>query len=206
MFLLSSPNETAVREFLAQRSKSSYSYPEVEATRNGTAPAGYNVDHNRQLLGHGHEVYQRAAEAVRAWKMFDMPWVRLCYTDTPIKTGQDVAIVISHFGFFSLNAARIVYLAESEPGKQRFGFAYGTLSEHGEIGEERFLVEFDEESAEVWYDLFAFSRPGAFLARLGYPLGRYLQKTFAADSKAAMLRAVSANAGGSPEDRSIGSE
>ena len=174
-----------------------FSYPEVGASHSGNVPSGYNVDHNRALLGHGIAAFESAEDAVRGWKMFDIPWVRLCFPDAPIEIGQDVAIVISHFSFVSMNAARIVYLVDSEPGIGRFGFAYGTLSEHGEIGEERFSVEFDHRSGEVWYDLFAFSRPGAFLAKLGYPLGRYLQRAFAAGSKAAMVQAVSGHASGS---------
>ena len=71
----------------------------------------------------------------------------------------------------------------------RFGFAYGTLTDHGEIGEERFLVNLDAESGDVSYDIYAFSRPGLF-ARLGYPLSRNLQKRFAQDSMNAMRSAV----------------
>ncbi|MGI8813234.1 MAG: DUF1990 family protein, partial [Pyrinomonadaceae bacterium] len=162
MFLISRPDEKAVRRFLARQAESAFSYPDVGASRYGKAPAGYNVEHKRVLLGSGETAFESAKNAVRAWKMFEMPWVRLYFADTPIEIGRDVAIVVDHFGFESMNAARIVYLVESEPGMQRFGFAYGTLPEHGEIGEERFSVEFDEESGEVWYDIFAFSRPGAF--------------------------------------------
>ncbi|MEP7213146.1 MAG: DUF1990 domain-containing protein [Acidobacteriota bacterium] len=197
MFLISKPEEKAIRRFLAEQAGSAYSYREVGASRSGNAPPGYNVDHNRALLGHGIEAFEFAKAAVRSWKMFDMPWVRLCFPDTPIESRQVVAIVISHFGFVSINAARIVYLVDDEPGLKRFGFAYGTLLEHGESGEERFSVEFNEDSGEVWYDLFAFSRPAAFLAKLAYPLGRNLQRTFAADSKAAMIRAVSSHGSGS---------
>jgi len=101
-----------------------------------------------------------------------------------------VAILIRHFGFYSLNAAQIVYVID-EPQQFGFAYAYGTLAEHGESGEERFSVDFDDETGEVSYDLFAFSKPNHFLAKLGYPLVRNLQKQFAEDSKAAMLRAIS---------------
>jgi uncharacterized protein (UPF0548 family) len=73
----------------------------------------------------------------------------------------------------------------------RFGFAYGTLPQHAESGEERFSVEYHPDTDEVWYDIYAFSRPGNFLIRLGYPYARWRQKQFAVESKAAMLRAVS---------------
>ena len=72
---------------------------------------------------------------------------------------------------------------------RRFGFAYGTLAEHAESGEERFTVEWDDQD-NVGYDILTFSRPRHPLARLGYPLSRSLQKKFARDSKAAMLQAV----------------
>jgi uncharacterized protein (UPF0548 family) len=119
--------------------------------------------------------------------MFAFDWVGLFHNDTPIEVGRTVAIMVRHFGFYSLNGARIVYTLD-EPG--RFGFAYGTLTEHGEIGEERFSVEYDAATGEVWYDLYAFSRPASMLAKLGYPLSRHLQKAFARDSKIAMLAAV----------------
>jgi uncharacterized protein (UPF0548 family) len=73
---------------------------------------------------------------------------------------------------------------------RRYGFAYGTLPGHAESGEERFTVEWHEADAAVWYDILAFSRPQHFLARLGYPFARRLQRRFAKDSVAAMLRAV----------------
>jgi uncharacterized protein (UPF0548 family) len=86
-----------------------------------------------------------------------------------------------------MSAARIVYVID-EPN--RFGFAYGTLTDHVESGEERFSVELDQTTGEVWYDLFAFSRPAHPLAKLGLPVSRYLQKSFTADSLAAMKRAI----------------
>lgn len=187
MFLLVRPGGDVVLKFLSARREDEFSYAELGAT-NGPAPDGYIVDHNRILLGIGADVFERAKAAVIEWKMFDLEWVELFRQDTSIEVGQTVAILVQHFGFYSLNAARIVYTID-EQAEPRFGFAYGTLKEHGEIGEERFLVEMSMETGEVWYDLYAFSRPGALLAMIGYPLSRYLQKAFARDSKQAMLAA-----------------
>jgi uncharacterized protein (UPF0548 family) len=72
---------------------------------------------------------------------------------------------------------------------RRFGFAYGTLPDHVESGEERFLLELADDGA-VYYDIIAFSRPRHFLAKLAYPLVRRLQKRFGRNSAAAMLAAV----------------
>ncbi len=184
MFLVSRPDRNRIEKFLDDALKSSFSYDGVGSTEL-VPPDGCTIDHNRIKIGEGKAAFEIAKDAVRAWKMFDMPWVTLCRPDTPIETGRNAAILIKHFGFYSLNAARIVYVID-EPN--RFGFAYGTLEDHGESGEERFLVEYHPETGEVWYDLFAFSRPNLFLAKLGYPLTRMLQKRFARDSKAAMLK------------------
>ena len=108
----------------------------------------------------------------------------------PILVGTNVAVSVRHLGFYSLNACRIVYIVDEPGPMRRFGFAYGTLAEHAESGEERFTVEWDDQD-NVGYDIFAFSRPRHPLARLGYPLSRSLQKKFARASKAAMLQAVS---------------
>ena len=147
------------------------------------------ADHNRIQLGSGLETFERAKMAIRQWKMFAMPWIELCWPDAPISADTTVAVLISHFGFWSLNATRIVYVIEEHGTCEKYGFAYGTLTEHGEIGEERFAVEFHMQDESVWYDLFAFSRP-RLAARVTYPLSRYLQKRFAMDSKLAMKRAV----------------
>ena len=88
-----------------------------------------------------------------------------------------------------MNASRIVYVIEEQGRIEKYGFAYGTLADHGEIGEERFIVEFNQDDQTVWFDLYAFSRPG-IAARLAYPVSRMLQKRFARDSKAAMYRTV----------------
>jgi uncharacterized protein (UPF0548 family) len=51
-------------------------------------------------------------------------------------------------------------------------------------------VEWRREDDSVFYDLYAFSRPNHFLAKLGYPLARRLQRRFARDSLQAMVRAT----------------
>jgi len=120
--------------------------------------------------------------------MFELGWVRLCWPDAPIAEGTTVAILVFHFGFWSLSAARIVYVLDEPPGR-RFGFAYGTLSEHAEKGEERFSVEWRGDGS-VWYELLAFSRPNHLLVRVARPLSRRLQRRFARDSLQAMLAAT----------------
>jgi len=188
MLRFSKPCRNSICAFLASQQPESFSYAEVGASR-GQAPGGYNVDHNRIELGRGFTAYERAKSAVKQWKMFEIPWIELCWPDTPIERGASVAVVASHLGFWSVNACRIVYVHEERNSVERYGFAYGTLPEHGESGEERFTVEYNPEDESVWYDIYAFSRP-RLLAYLGYPFSRALQRRFVRDSKAAMRRAV----------------
>jgi uncharacterized protein (UPF0548 family) len=190
VFSLTAPSEDEIRRFISKQSDSGFSYPEVGASATAV-PTGYNVDHNRIQLGSGEGTWQRAAAAIRKWRMFSMPWVNLHWASAPIQVGTDVAVSVRHFGFYSLNACRIVYVVDEESPVKRFGFAYGTLGEHAESGEERFTVEWNRDEDKVWYDILAFSRPRQMLAKLGYPLSRLLQKRFAEGSKAAMVETVS---------------
>jgi len=189
MFLLRKPSDLQVRAFITAQQQSSFSYSPLGITRDSSAGFDYTVDHNRVQLGSGAQCFDAAIEAIRHWKMFDLGWVQLFSQRTPIETGATVAVIVNHLGFWSMNACRIVYVLEEHGAQQKYGFAYGTLPEHAERGEERFMVEWNHDDDTVWYDLLAFSKPGA-MARLGYPYARRMQKKFAQDSKTAMQRAV----------------
>ncbi len=115
-----------------------------------------------------------------------MGWAYAFPNDTPIEPNRTVAVVARTFGLWCVCSARIVYVVD-EP--HRFGFAYGTLPGHVECGEERFLVQRDEDGT-VWYDIRAFSRPGHILTKIGFPFVRRLQKRFVRDSADAMQRSV----------------
>jgi uncharacterized protein (UPF0548 family) len=190
LFRLTAPSEDQARHFISGQTLSSFSYPEAGASASNV-PSRYNIDRNRVQLGLGEFTWWRAVQAIRTWQMFNMPWMRLYWPTAPIQVGTDVAVSVRHFGFYSLNACRIVYVVDEGGPTSRFGFAYGTLAEHAERGEERFTVEWSRADDKVWYDILAFSSPHKMLARLGYPLSRLVQRRFAEGSKTAMLQAVS---------------
>jgi uncharacterized protein (UPF0548 family) len=190
MFLLTRPTFARVSEFIGAQHAAEFSYPEIGASRDAIAPAGYAVDRNRIKLGNGSDVFRLATTALRSWRMTTLGWSSVHPAAAPILPGETVAVVVHHYGFWSLNACRIVYvLDEDHDGVRRMGFAYGTLPEHGAIGEERFAIEWREADDSVWYDLYAFSRPAHPLAKLGYPFARRLQRRFARESKRAMVAA-----------------
>jgi uncharacterized protein (UPF0548 family) len=190
MFSLRKPSEAAVRRFISSQEDLLFAYEEVGASRDGAAPPGYVVDRYRVKLGEGPEAYARAVEALRGWRQFDLGWVRLLPPETPIEIGATVGVLARHYGFWSLNTARIVYLIEETRDVERFGLGYGTLPGHAERGEERFIVEWNHEDGSVYYDVFAMSRPKHPLTWLGYPFARVLQRRFRRDSTRAMVEAV----------------
>jgi uncharacterized protein (UPF0548 family) len=192
MFLLNRPSEEFVKQFIVSQQDLPFSYVGVGATQNETLDKlrDYKVDHNRIKLGTGERTYQRAVAALRSWKQFELGWVTVVPPAEPLEVGTTVAVQTKTFGFWSLNAARIVYVIdERQLQNARFGFAYGTLPDHVERGEERFTVEWQADDS-VWYDIYAFSRPKHPLARLGFLVTRMLQKRFASDSLAVMKGAT----------------
>jgi uncharacterized protein (UPF0548 family) len=188
MFLLRQPSAETIRRFIASQRDLPFSYSQVGATQTA-APAGYNIDHNRIRLGEGRETFMRASDALSRWRHFELRWASVVPHGSPLQTGTTVAVQAHTFGFWSLNACRIVYTINEDGPVKRFGFAYGTLPDHAERGEERFMIEMLEDNS-VWYDIYAFSRPQKTIVKLGLPLARRLQKRFGRESLAAMKEAA----------------
>jgi uncharacterized protein (UPF0548 family) len=156
----------------------------------GRAQSEFRIDEARCSLGHGSKVFTGAKEALLSWRHFDLGWVELFPRGAPVETGTVVAVMVRHLGFWSLNGCRIVYLIGDRDSTTQFGFAYGTLTNHAERGEEIFEVSIDPSTQEVSYRIRAASKPRATLARVGYPFTRALQARFRRDSLAAMQHAV----------------
>jgi uncharacterized protein (UPF0548 family) len=193
MLLRSPPTAHQLDALFTRLRSAALTYADAGITRDARAPTGFAVDHNRILLGHGPEIFARAADAMRHWRQFDIPWLSLERRGTAIQTGEIVAVVPRVFGFVTVSPCRIVYVIdEHTPDAARFGFGYGTLPGHVGRGEERFLVEHTYADDRVHYEIFAASQPGLLLTRLGYPMMRLMQRRFARDSKTAMQRACQA--------------
>jgi uncharacterized protein (UPF0548 family) len=187
MVLWSRPSSEVIREFLAAQSKLGFTYSTVGATKT-VPPAGYDVDHTRIKLGEGQGVFTKAKAALLRRDHFRLGWVESWSPNTTIDVGDVVAVIARMVGVWWLNACRIVYVVDEEQPIHRYGFACGTLPHHAESGEERFLVEWDHASEEVWYDILTISRPHLLLSRLGYPFVRRVQHQFAQESATVMLK------------------
>jgi len=133
------PSASSVVRFLIDSSALSLS-EEVRAMERGERSPGLVEDHNRVKLGSGAITFDRARNAIRTWRMFEMPWLSVAPKDAPILVGTTVVIWAKTFGAWTLNPARIIACVD-EPGPvERFGFTYASLPGHAEEGIESFVV------------------------------------------------------------------
>lgn len=185
MFMLHRPSTVEIERFLDSSAPLALSYDVVGMVEQ--PPAGFDLDELQATIGHGADAFDRARTALANWAHFKLGWLEIVPPDAVPAIGKTVAVVIRHFGLWSINGCRIVARVD-EPG--RFCFSYGTLANHAERGEELFEVALNAASGEVIYRIRAASQPRAALARLGYPLVRMLQARCRRESAAAMKRAV----------------
>jgi uncharacterized protein (UPF0548 family) len=119
--------------------------------------------------------------------MFDLGWVRVANSDAAIAPEQIVAVETRTLRLWTLNLSRITQAVDSAT---KFGFVYATTAMHVEEGEERFLLDLDLATGEVYYDLEAVSRPRTALAQLGLPVTRSFQHRFSRESHLRMREEV----------------
>jgi uncharacterized protein (UPF0548 family) len=186
MFLTRRPTELEIEKFIDHSRLLPLSYRPVGIGKE--SPRGFKLDCVAAIVGRGKNAFDVARRALAEWRHFDLGWVELYPRSAPVEPGTTVAVLIRHAGLWSLNGCRVVYSVGD--AQSRVGFAYGTLTNHAEMGEEIFQVSLAPDSEEVTYEIRAVSKPRAALARIGYPYVRFCQSRFRRDSLAAMRRAV----------------
>jgi len=185
MFLVRRPSPRAIDAFLNASSTLPLSYEPVGLARHEAA--GFRHDRHDAVVGQGRDAFDRARVALAAWQQFDLGWIEVYPPRPPLASGTVVAVLARHIGFWSLNGCRIVYTIDTG---NEFGFAYGTLTNHAESGEEIFQVSVHPQTGRVSYEILVTSRPHAPMARLGAPIARRLQARFRRESAAALARAI----------------
>ena len=188
MFLARRPSQRELEEFIARSRELPLSYNRIGIAKE--SPHGFNLNEARSVVGRGNQAFERAKHALTEWRHFELGWVELFPKDASIEPGTTVAVLVRHLGFWSLNGCRVVYTLGDRRTGSSFGFAYGTLTNHAEMGEEIFEVSLRPDSEEVVYRIRAVSRPRATLARIGYPFTRMLQARFRRDSIIALREAI----------------
>ncbi|SRR6266498_804614 len=188
MFLTHRPSQRELEKFVDQSRDLPLSYDPIGIAKQ--SPAGFSVDEASAVVGKGKHVFQRARIALSKWRHFELGWVELFPRGVAIEPGTIVVVLVHHLGFWSMNGCRVVYGIGNKQTGASFGFAYGTLTNHAELGEELFEVLLEPESEDVVYRIRAVSKPRAALARIGYPITRGFQERFRRDSIRALQRAL----------------
>src|SRR5688572_13000432 len=103
MFLARCPSPLTIDRFLRDSRELPLSYGPIGIVH-GTAAR--DLDEQVVAVGHGRTDFERARDALRAWKQFDIGWVSTFPRDAPVAAGTVVAVLIRHLGFWSLNGCR----------------------------------------------------------------------------------------------------
>ena len=191
MFLLRRPTPREIERFIDRSHGLPLSYGPTGIVRHRPAK---RFDEQVVAVGRGEADFERACGALERWNHFNIGWVEAFPARSSIEAGTDVAVLIRHLGFWSLNGARVLYQVGGTDGQDAFGYAYGTLTNHAESGEELFEVSIDRQSGDVMYRIRAVSRPQSALTWIGQPTVRLFQARFRHDSAVAMRRAIGARA------------
>ncbi|WP_425146834.1 DUF1990 family protein [Deinococcus sp.] len=123
------------------------------------------------LLGNGQATFQQARAALRGWRTHHSHWLQLYPASSPPTKGQTVLVLLRGVGLCLSFGCRVVRVVDEA---RRYGFAYGTLPEHPERGEELFLIEWQADD-RVTFTLSAVSQPANPLYALGRPLGTLMR-------------------------------
>ena len=121
--------------------------------------------------------FRRVARSIAEYRIFPPHLVERVVRQAPLQAGDVVGLCYPLFlGIRMFVASRVidVFDGATESG-WRSGFTYRTLEGHAELGEETFCVEKDARTGAVVVSLKAWSRPGHWLTRIGFPYARWCQ-------------------------------
>ena len=186
---LNRPTTAELHEINGTAESRTLTYPEPGATFATVPPRGYFHDARSIELGRGHSVFDAASQALRAWSAHRGARCTITPPDASIELGQVVTVDIPVLGGHVVASCRVVAVVD-EP--DAFGFAYGTLTDHPERGEESFVVRRADDDT-VTFTVTAFSRPRELIPWCGLPLVRALQHRAARQFLQGMFDATAAN-------------
>ena len=170
MFLVRKPSAETMARLVRDQAGRELTYPQHGATR-GAMPPGYRHDEWEAELGSlPADDFDRLADGLTHWLVQRQSGITI-FPDEPASEGLTFALWFGLPAGYVTAVGRVVYVT-NEPDRR--GFAYGTLPEHPECGEEAFHLL--RRGSQVAFNVRAFSRPAQPLARLGAPVTRALQR------------------------------
>lgn len=138
-------------------------------------PAGYRCYEAAHPVGHGDEVFERAADELLTWQVKTRSGFDVVTDGDPgsarVAEGQRPTLRVRLGPFRLPEPARVVAVIEEE---SRRGFTYATEPGHPVTGEETFLVV-RAPDGRVFLQLRSASAPGLGVWRFADPLVRLAQ-------------------------------
>jgi uncharacterized protein (UPF0548 family) len=169
VFSMRRPSPSYLASVVAVQTGCELTYAEHGATA-GLMPSGYQHDQWEIDLGGFDEVtFDRLGVELLGWRVQRGAGLSV-HPLEPVKPGLTFAFWFRFSGVYVTAAGRVVYVTSEA---DRRGFAYGTLPQHPEQGEEAFHLV--KEGGRMLFRVTAFSRPRHPLARLGAPVSRIVQ-------------------------------
>jgi uncharacterized protein (UPF0548 family) len=164
------PETTALTRLIPPYAAEHFSYPEVGATQRKDMPAGYHHVTRSIVLGSDRSTFDRAAEALTTWSMHRRAGLVVAASADRAATDVTTVMALGVGPVGIVIPCRVVWTVD-EPDRK--GFAYGTLPDHPECGEEAFIVDYNV--GHVVLSIRAFSTPGERLVRAASGVARYTQ-------------------------------
>ncbi len=171
MILLGKVRPNRLQRVFESQREASVTYAEQGATRESLPPR-FTHDELSVALGSGRALFEACAQHLDVWGLQHNMGFTPFPEDSIATEGTTVILSLPVAGVTFVAACRVIYTVR-EP--TRHGFAYGTLPMHPECGEEYFGLRLDPDDS-VTFEITAFSRPHARVARLGHPITRQIQR------------------------------
>src|SRR4030095_8161525 len=130
MFLLRRPSPADVNRALDRARGMSLSYDQPGIVN--LPPAGFTLDEYIVTIGKGQRDFERARDALLAWRHYDFGWVEVFTSPPDIEPGTVLVVLIRHLGIWSLNGGRVLTRYDMATDRTAAGFTYGTLEDHAE--------------------------------------------------------------------------
>src|SRR5579872_7132609 len=99
MFLVLRPDAATIDRFLDDSRRRPLAYSPV-GLATGDAPAG-DRDELVVEIGRGIDAFERARDALAAWRHFALDWIEILPAAAPIDVGTTVGVLVRHLGFWS---------------------------------------------------------------------------------------------------------
>lgn len=182
MYALRRPRPAALARLRREQEGQPLTYDEVGMSLADEVPSGpWSVASVALEVGRGNAGLLLARRAIRAWAGHDQAGVVLEPERPAIAEGEVLALAapvlgpwLPVAGLWLTAACRVVRVVDDDDA---FGFAYGTLPHHPEVGEESFVARRHPDGS-VTVEVRVVSATASRLARLGGPVSLRLRDGF----------------------------